>query len=131
VSEATVETIRTEAVRASRQDAAGEQPSRLIPPLPRHLALLWLAFAIATAGFLAVGSIVVRAGDWIDQPLRVRDVWSRFLRYLVDQGASPALVVVVAAAATIALLGAAYALWLALALEDQQPVPASDDAPGR
>jgi hypothetical protein len=55
-------------------------------------------------------------------------VWSRFLDYLAGLGASPALIVVVAAALGFTLIGAAYALWLAFSLHDAPADRTSDDA---
>jgi hypothetical protein len=79
------------------------------------------------AAFLAVGSLRIGAGNWIGLRLPVRQIWARFLGYLADQGASPALVMAVVAAAAITLLGAAWALWLALALRDATPETPMDD----
>jgi hypothetical protein len=92
-----------------------------MPAMPRPLAVLWAGMVIALIAFLAFGSLRIGAGNWIGRRMPVRNVWSRFLEYLTDQGASPALVTVVVAAAAVTLVTAAYLLWLSFSLEDQRP----------
>jgi hypothetical protein len=50
--------------------------------------------------------------------LPVRRIWARFTTYLVEEGASGAMVAGVATVALLALLGSAVVLWLAFALRD-------------
>jgi hypothetical protein len=59
----------------------------------------------------------------------VREIWSRFLGYLRDQGASTAIVVVVSVLAGLTVVLAAYCLWLALALQDASPPGTTDRDP--
>jgi hypothetical protein len=58
--------------------------------------------------------------------LPVRRIWARFTTYLVEEGASGAMVVGVTAVALLALLGSAVVLWLAFALRDHP----DDQIPG-
>jgi hypothetical protein len=55
-----------------------------------------------------------------------REVWSRFLDFLTEHGASGPLILVVTAAAIAALVIAALSFWLALALRDPPPESAAD-----
>ena len=82
---------------------------------------------LVTVAFFAFGSVEIGAGQWSGRRLPVREIWSRFNRFLIDQGASTGVIVAVSAAAAIALVGAGYAFWLALNLQDQAP-DAPDDA---
>ena len=130
MAEATVNSVRREPERSSVELTATRSLAGWVPALSRGRVLLWLGFVIGTVAFLALGSIQIGAGDWFDQRLHVRDIWSRFLRYLVDQGATPGIIFVVSAGAVITLIGAAYALWLALAVKDQGAGLTSDDPHG-
>jgi hypothetical protein len=56
----------------------------------------------------------------------VHEIWSRFLSFLTDLGASGLLIHLVTAAAIISLFVAALACWLALALQDTPPESAAD-----
>lgn len=80
------------------------------------------------AVFLLAGSVRIGAGNWIGRRMSIRQVWARFLDYVADLGASPAIVAVVVAAAVIALGAAAYALWLAFDLKDASTSEPSNDA---
>ena len=55
-----------------------------------------------------------------------REIWSRFLDFLADHGASGSLILIVIAIAIVTLVIAAFAFWLALALRDAPPEPAAD-----
>jgi hypothetical protein len=79
--------------------------------------------------FLVFGSLHVGAGSWFGRQLPVREIWSRFLGYLWDQGASTAIVVVVSVLAGLTVVLAAYCLWLALALRDASPPEAAGRDP--
>ena len=105
------------------------QGSRLVPPLPRPLAILWLAIVGGLAIFLVFGSLRVGAGNWFGRQLAVREIWTRFLGYLRDQGASTVVVVAVSVLAGLTVVLAAYCLWLALALRDASPSETADGDP--
>jgi hypothetical protein len=130
VTEATVERARSETTRPPANDAAPDAAQSAISALPSWRAALWLGIALVTVAFIAFGSIEIGAGAWIGRRLPVREIWSRFNRFLLDQDASPAVIVAVSAAAALALVAAGYALWLALTLEDRTPDAPGDDAPG-
>ena len=100
------------------------RPLRVITPL----RVLWAAMAAGLVTFLLFGSIQVGAGNWFGRRMSVRQIWTRFLDYLSDLGASPGLVVLVAASAGIALAAAAFALWLAFSLRDMSASEPTDDA---
>lgn len=100
------------------------------PVLSRPLVLLWIALVLGTVAFLALGSLRIGAGNRIGRRMPVREIWSNFLAYLADQGASPALVIAVAAAAAIALIAAGIALWLAFGLRDAHPQTPHDESTG-
>ena len=55
-----------------------------------------------------------------------REIWSRFVGFLTDHGASGPVILLVTAAAIMALVIAAVAFWLALALRDAPPESAAD-----
>ena len=123
--------VRSEAPRSPAKESAIDAVKPAVPALPRRRAVLWLAIVTVIAAFIALGSIYVGAGKWIGRRLPVREIWARFVRFLVDQGASSGIVLIVTAAVWVALIGAGYALWLALGLEDQQPDATNDDSPGQ
>jgi hypothetical protein len=102
-----------------------------VPALSRPLVVLWAGIVVAIAAFLAFGSVRIGAGNWIGLRLPVREVWSRFIDFLVGEVASPALVLVVSAVAAISLIGAGCVLWLAFSLKDAPREPAPDDTAGR
>jgi hypothetical protein len=104
---------------------------RALPVGNRLLLVLWAFIVAALAVFLVFGSVRIGAGNWIGRRMPIREIWARFLGFLADQGASPALVVLVTAAAAIALVAAGYVVWLAFALHDA-PAPVPDgDATGK
>jgi hypothetical protein len=91
--------------------------------------IVWAGSVLATVGFLAFGTLRIGAGNWIGRRMPVRVVWSRFLDFLTDLGASGPLIFLVTAAAVATLVVAAIALWLALGLRDAQPTPPADTPP--
>jgi hypothetical protein len=111
--------------RAQREEMlplAAERPAKAaawsFPVLPRSLMILWAGMVLVTGGFLLTGTIRIGAGNWIGRRMPVPEIWSRFLSFLTDLGASGPLILLVTAAAIISLLVAALAFWLALALRD-------------
>jgi hypothetical protein len=88
--------------------------------------ILWAGLVLATGGFLMTGTLRIGAGNWIGRRMPVREIWSRFVGFLTEHGASGTLILFVTAAAILALLVAALALWLALALRDAPPESAAD-----
>ena len=105
--------------------------SRLTAFLPRPLSLLWAGIVGATIAFLAFATVRIGAGNWIGLRLPVRRIWARFAGFLVEEGASGAVVFGVTAAAIVALLGSAVVLWMAFALKDGPTDPAADDIGGQ
>jgi hypothetical protein len=116
---------REEMVRLPAEAPAGEV-ARLFPALPRSLIVLWAGLVVATGGFLVTGRLRIGAGNWIGRRMPAREIWSRFLDFLADHGASGPLIPIVTAAAIASLLIAALAFWLALALRDAPPESAAD-----
>jgi bacteriorhodopsin len=96
---------------------------------PDPLFLLWSAIVAGLVVFLALGVVRVEAGGWFGRRMSVRQVWARFLEYLADLGAHPLVVVAIAAAAGMTLLGAAYVLWLSFSLRDAPPRAVPDETP--
>jgi hypothetical protein len=88
--------------------------------------ILWAGMVLATAGFLVAGRLRIGAGNWIGRRMPAREIWSRYVDFLTDHGASGTLVFVVTAAAIATLVIAAFAFWLALALKDAPPPSAAD-----
>src|SRR5688500_19535381 len=107
-------------------EAPAEEVARPFPVLPRSLMILWAGMVLATAGFLVTGRLRIGAGNWIGRRMPAREIWSRYLDFLTDHGASGVLVSVVTAAAIATLVIAAIAFWLALALRDAPPESAAD-----
>jgi hypothetical protein len=106
--------------------APAEPVARLFPALPRLLMVLWAGSVLATVGFLVFGTLRIGAGNWIGRRMPIRLIWSRFLGFLTDLGASGPLIFLVAAAAVASLVIAAVALWLALGLHNAPSEPAAD-----
>jgi hypothetical protein len=100
------------------------------PRISRPLVFLWAVLVLGAAAFLIFGSLRIGAGSRIGRRMPVREIWSRFLGYLADHGASSALLIAVSGAAVVALIAAAIALWLAFALEDKHPDPPADESAG-
>ena len=107
-------------------EAPAQAVPRSLPALSRSLMILWAGLVLMTGGFLVTGRLRIGAGNWIGRRMPVREIWSRFVDFLVDHGASGSMVLLVTAAAILALLVAALALWLALALRDAPPESAAD-----
>ena len=96
-------------------------------PTVRSLLVLWAVMVVGLIAWLHFATVRIGAGNWIGRRMSVRQVWSRFLDYLTDLGASPALVALIVAAAAVTLAGAGCGLWLAFALRD---APADDATVG-
>src|SRR5687767_15776771 len=107
-------------------ESPNAEVARPFPALPRSLMILWAGLVVATAGFLVTGRLRIGAGNWIGRRLPAREIWSRFIDFLTDHGATGPLIVTVTVAAILALVIAALALWLALALRDAPPESATD-----
>ncbi|MCA9864338.1 MAG: hypothetical protein R2853_20045 [Thermomicrobiales bacterium] len=96
---------------------------------PLTLAVGWLLFAAGLGWFVFAGSVRVGAGHWLGQRLRVRLIWTRFLDFLADHGASSLLVGLVGLAAVLTLLGSLALLWWVLGQQaDADEPPAAPDA---
>jgi hypothetical protein len=126
VADVTVARVQREELRTLPAEAPAEPVARSLPALPRLLKILWAGSVLATVGFLALGTLRIGAGNWIGRRMPVRLIWSRFLDFLTNLGASAPLVFLVAAAAIAALVLSAVALWLALGLRDASSESAAD-----
>jgi hypothetical protein len=126
VADVTVARVQREEMRTLSAEAPAEPVARSFPALPRLLVILWVGSVLATVGFLALGTLRIGAGNWIGRRMPVLLIWSRFLDFLTNLGASGLLIFVVAAAAIAALVLYAVALWLALGLRDAPSEPAAD-----
>lgn len=92
------------------------------------LFFIWSTMVAGMLVFLVFGVVRVEAGVWAGRRMSVPVVWYRFIGFLNDLGASPAIVVTVAVTGFAALCGAVYTLWLAFRLTD---APIEPDADGR
>jgi hypothetical protein len=126
VADVTVARARREEMLKLLAEVPAEKAARPFPALPRSLMILWAGLVLATAGFLVTGRLRIGAGNWIGRRLPAREIWSRFLDFLSEHGASGPLILIVTAAAVVTLVIAALALWLALALRDAPPESATD-----
>ena len=115
-----------EETRVLPAEAPAEPAARSFPALPRLLMVLWAGSVLATVGFLVFGTLRIGAGNWIGRRMPIRLIWSRYLNFLTDLGASGPLIFLVAAAAVATLVIAAVALRLALGLHDAPSEPAAD-----
>ena len=131
MADITVARAQHEEMRTLPAEVPAEPVARSFPVLPRWLMILWAGSVLATVGFLAFGTLRIGAGNWIGRRMPVRVVWSRFLDFMTDLGASGPLIFLVTAAAVATLVVAAVALWLALGLRDAQPAPPADTPPER
>jgi hypothetical protein len=128
VAEVTVNRAPHEELHTLPVEAPAEAVARTLPALPRSLMILWAGLVLASAGFLVTGRLRIGAGNWIGRRMPAREIWSRFVGFLADHGASGSLILLVTAAAIVALVIAALALWLALALRDAPPETGPDTA---
>ncbi|MFT4037819.1 MAG: hypothetical protein QM692_06540 [Thermomicrobiales bacterium] len=119
-------TAPAEEPRVVRAAATGATSRWQALRLPWALAAGWLVFVVGLIWFLYAGMVRVGAGHWLGQRLRVRIIWSRFLGWLPDHGASPLLVGLVVAAAVLALVGGVALIWLAMTMRTE-PHPAMND----
>lgn len=126
MADLTVARAQREETRTLSTEAPTEPVARWFPPLPRLLMVLWAGSVLATVGFLVFGTLRIGAGNWIGRRMPIRLIWSRFLSFLTDLGASGPLIFFVAAAAVATLVIAAFALWLALGLHDASSEAAAD-----
>lgn len=92
---------------------AGAPPRRTRP-----LLILWTALVVLLGAFLLIGSVRIGAGNWIGRRMSVPEIWSRFLDYLADQGASPAIVALVVITAAITVIGGAGLVLVAFGVRD-------------
>jgi len=126
VVDATISPTTREESHALGSDAPHVPVQRFIPATRRVLAIVWGGLMLGLIAFIAFATVRVGAGNWIGSRRPVREIWSGFTAYLVEEGASPILVTGVTAAAVLTVLGAGVVLWLAFALEDA-PVESSPD----
>jgi hypothetical protein len=126
VADLTVTHAQREETRTQPAEAPAEPVARSLPPLPRLLMVLWAGSVLAMVGFLVFGTLRIGAGNWIGRRMPIRLIWSRFLDFLTNLGASGTLIFLVAAAAVATLIIAAVGLWLALGLQNAPPEPAAD-----
>jgi hypothetical protein len=126
VADVTVARTQREEMVTLTGEAPAQTVARSFPSLPRSLLILWAGLVLVTAGFLVIGRLRIGAGNWIGRRMPPRDIWSRFIDFLTDHGASGPLILLVSAAAIVTLLVAALAFWLALALRDVPPESATD-----
>jgi hypothetical protein len=126
VAEVTVARAQHEELLTLSADAPAQAGRRSLPALPRSLMILWAGLVLTTAGFLVMGRLRIGAGNWIGRRMPASEIWSRFLGFLTDHGASGPIILIVTAAAIVALVIAAVAFWLALALRDAPPESAAD-----
>jgi hypothetical protein len=126
VADVTVARAQREEMLTLPAEAPAKEGDRPFPALPRSLVILWAGLVLATGGFLVTGRLRIGAGRSIGRRMPAHEVWSRYLGFLTDHGASATLILIVTAAAIAALIIAALALWLALALRDDPPESVAD-----
>ncbi len=126
MADVTVARVQREERLTLPAESPAEEVARPFPVLPRSLMILWAGLVLATAGFIVTGRLRIGAGNWIGRRMPAREIWSRFLDFLTDHGASGPLILVVPAAAIAALVIAALAFWLALALRDTPSATGAD-----
>ena len=126
MADLTVARAQREEMLTLPAEAPADDVTRPFPALPRSLMILWGGLVLATGGLLLTGRLRIGAGNWIGRRMPAREIWSRFLDFLTDHGASGPLILVVTAAAILAVVIAALAFWLALALRDAPPESAAD-----
>jgi hypothetical protein len=126
VADVTVARAGREELLTLPKEVPAETVRRSLPALPRSLMILWAGLVLATAGFLVFGRLRIGAGNLIGRRMPAREIWSRFVGFLTDHGASAPLVLLVTAAAVVALVIAAFSLWLVLGLQDAPPESVAD-----
>jgi hypothetical protein len=130
VADVTVARAQREEMHTLTAETSAEADVQSFQALPRLLVVLWVGSVLATVAFLAMGTLRVGAGNWIGRQMLVRVIWSRFLEFLTDLGASGPLIFLVTAVAIAALVLSAVGLWLALGLRDAPPDPVADTTAG-
>ena len=125
MADVTVPRARHDGPLALPEEPKTETAAHADLALSRPLVLLWVTMVAALLAYLLFGTVRFGAGNWIGRRMPLREVWTRFLEYLTNQGTSPAVILAVTAAAGITAVGIGCALWLALGLRDfpsEQPV---------
>jgi hypothetical protein len=130
VVEATAPAPRQEQARMLTAEPGETAAVRGVPMPSRPLIVLWAGLVAAFVFFLVFGTLRVGAGNWIGRRMSIRTIWSRFIEYLGDQGATPAHVLVLVAALVVAIVGAVCLLWLAFALMNAPPDTQVEDVSG-
>ena len=126
MAEVTVDRAQREEMLTRTAEAPADAIARPLPSLPRSLKILWAGLVLVTVGFLLAGRLRIGAGNGIGRRMPAREIWSGFVEFMTDHGASGPLILLVTAAALGALLIAALALWLALALRDAPSAAEAD-----
>jgi hypothetical protein len=126
VADVTVARAGREELLTLPKEMPAETVRRSLPALHRSLMILWAGLVLATAGFLVTGRLKIGAGNWIGRRMSAHEIWSRFVGFLSDHGASGPVVLLVTAAGVAALVIAALSFWLALGLRDARPDSAAD-----
>ena len=126
MADVTVARAQREEMLTRPAEAPANEIAGPFPTLPRSLMILWAGLVLAIGGYFVTGRLRIGAGYWIGRRMPAREIWSRFLDFLTDHGASGSLILIVTAAAIVALVIAALAFWLALALRDAPPESAAD-----
>jgi hypothetical protein len=120
VADAAVPRPRQDEALIDSEEIGDARRLPLASHLPRSLILLWAALVVLLPAFLLFGSVRIGAGNWNGRRMSVPLIWSRFVAFLSDQGASAGVIAVVVATAALTLVGCAWLLWLAFGLYNQE-----------
>lgn len=128
MADATVSQGRREETLPRAAEAAPVAVPRVRAFAIRPLAWLWAGIVGVIGAFLVFGTVRIGAGNWTGLRMSVRRIWSHFVRFLAEQGASAAVITGVTVVAVAALIGSAAVLWLAFAVKDEAGEPLEDSA---
>lgn len=88
----------------------------------RTIAVLLSVGSSATfIAYFVWGSVRIEAGTRAGVRYRIATIWADFTSYLVRQGASPELTVLVSVVAAVSVLGSCLLIGLAFAARDEIP----------
>ncbi len=82
---------------------------------------VWAVIILLVSAFLVFGVVRLEAGAWQGRRMPFRAIWARFVTYLTEQGASPAVVGLVTFTAIATLIGSGFLLWVAFWLTSLPP----------
>ena len=88
MADVTVARAQREELLTLPTEVPAETVRRSLPALPRSLMILWAGLVLATAGLPGIRKAEDRRWNLMGRRMPAREIWSRFVGFLTDHGAS-------------------------------------------